>query len=327
MGELAEYRAGQFLTVRLPTMNSQTITRCWSLSSYNEGGSDYRITVRRASGGRGSTHLHDSVRAGHVLEIKSPAGEFTLDRSTVFRVTLISAGIGVTPLLSMLKAHANREDPSPLLWIHITRNGATHVLRAEAEEILRANPQFRSHIVYTAPSSADRRGIDYHDSGRLDPERYAGLLGATYQCRPFGREIELPAQAGAFYICGPEVFEQSVRAALINFGVDPEGIHSESFGRNGADDQPTVEQCQVRFKRSSKTVLWRKDMDISLLELAEQEGLNPPSSCRAGSCHTCETSIFAGEVSYQIKPVKLPSEGAALICCARPNSEALEIDL
>src|ERR1700716_3112932 len=126
------------------------------------------------------------AKVGDPLDVRSPAGAFALDRSTVFRVVLISAGIGVTPLLSMLKAHAAREDAPPLLWIHTTRHGGTHTLRAEADQIVRDNPQFRSHVVYTAPRPDDRAGIDYDSAGRLTPEKISRLLGANYSCRLSG---------------------------------------------------------------------------------------------------------------------------------------------
>ncbi|MGH8138547.1 MAG: MOSC domain-containing protein [Steroidobacteraceae bacterium] len=324
---LAQYRAGQFLAVRLQTSAGRMITRTWSLSDYDEKGTAYRLTIRRAPNGQGSSHLHDLAKVGDTLDVRSPAGAFALDRSTVFRVVLISAGIGVTPLFSMLKAHAAREDAPPLLWIHTTRHGATHTLRTEADKIVRGNPQFRSHVVYTAPRPDDRAGIDYDSAGRLTPEQISRLLGANYSCRPFGREIELPSQAGLFYICGPEEFERSVRGALVKLGVGPSAIHSEGFGRALIDQASAVSSSEVRFRRSGITATWQSDADMSLLELAEQRGLTPPSSCRAGTCLTCETALVAGRVIYNPQPMSELAADRVLICCARPASATLELDL
>jgi len=325
-GELAEFRAGQFLTVRLPAADGQSVTRAWSLSDYEEGGATYRLTVRRMQGGRGSSYLHDAVSVGDAVDARCPAGAFTLDRGTFFRVALISAGIGVTPLLAMLKAHARRPEPPPLLWIHSTRAGGTHVLRGEVAAVLEAHPQFKAHINYTAPEAEDVPGIHYHQAGRLTPERLVQLLGSSYLLRPFGREIELPAQAGLFYICGPGAFAAWVRSALIEFGVDPGAILTEHFGRP-AESQPAVARCEVRFNRSGKTVTWHGERDISLLELAEESGIEAASMCRAGSCHTCEAPLIAGAVRYALEPPAPPQPGRALICCARPASSVLELDL
>jgi ferredoxin-NADP reductase/MOSC domain-containing protein YiiM len=324
-GELAEFRAGQFLTVRLPVAAGRTVTRTWSLSDYEEGGSDYRLTVRHA-GGRGSTYLHEQVTEGDVLEARSPAGAFVLDRSTFFRVALISAGIGVTPMLAMLKAHARREQPPPLLWIHSTRGSHTHVLRAEADAILGTQPQFRSHIVYSEPRAEDIPGVHYDASGRLTPDGLIRLLGSSYFCRPFGRRIELPAQAGLFYVCGPPAFSDWVRKALIEFGADPAAILTEQFGRP-IGTRPAITRAQVRFNRSGKLATWESERDVSLLELAEESGVEAASSCRAGNCHTCETALISGSVSYALEPPLPPQDGRVLLCCARPASATVDLDL
>jgi ferredoxin-NADP reductase/MOSC domain-containing protein YiiM len=324
-GAIAEFRAGQFLTVRLPIGAGQSVIRTWSLSDYEEGGSGYRLTVRH-TGGRGSAYLHEGITAGDLVDARCPAGAFVLDRSTFFRVTLISAGIGVTPMLAMLKAHARRELPPPLLWIHSARSGHAHVLRTEADEILRAQPQFRSHIVYTSPRPDDIRGLHFDEAGRLTAERLIGLLGSSYLLRPFGRDIELPSQAGLFYVCGPPAFSDWVRSALIGFGVDPGAIRSEEFGRStGARASRT--RARVRFNRSGKVVTWESERDLSLLELAEESGINAASSCRAGNCHTCETAVIAGTVSYSLELPLPPQAGRALLCCARPASATVELDL
>jgi uncharacterized protein len=326
-GALAQYRAGQFLAVRLQTSAGRTITRTWSLSDYDENGTAYRLTILRAPQGQASSHLHDLTKVGDLLDVRSPGGVFTLDRSSVFRVVLISAGIGVTPLLSMLKAHAARENAPPLLWIHTTRHGGTHALRTEADEIVRDNPQFRSHVVYTAPRPHDRVGIDYDSAGRPTPEQISELLGANYICRPFGREVELPTQAGLFYICGPEGFERRVRGTLMELGVGPSAIHSEGFGRALSDRVSVVSCSEVRFRRAQIKASWDSNDGSSLLELAEQHGLTPASSCRTGTCLTCETALIAGRVSYSPQPTCEPAAGRVLICCARPASSVLELDL
>jgi uncharacterized protein len=324
---LAQYRAGQFLTVRLQTSAGRMVTRTWSLSDYDEEGTAYRLTIRRAANGQGSTHLHDLATVGDSLDVRSPAGAFALDRSTVFRVVLISAGIGVTPVLAMLKAHAARADAPPLLWIHTTRNGGTHTLRTEVERIVRNNPLFRSHVVYTAPRPEDRAGIDYDSAGRLTSAQILQLLGANYSCRPFGRQIELPSQAGLFYICGPQEFERSVRSTLTESGVAASAIYSEGFGRGLVDQVSAVISSEVRFRRAGITATWESDDGLSLLELAEQQGLMPPSSCRAGSCLTCEAALIRGELTYNPQPMCEPGQGRVLICCARPASAVVELDL
>ena len=325
---IAEYRAGQFLLVRFPTSDGRLISRPWSLSDYEEEGRTYRLTIRHVMGGRGSRHMHTSVRVGDEVEVRSPAGAFVLDRSTLFRVTLLSAGIGITPLVSMLKAHAARTDMAPLAWIHSTRNGSTYALRGDVDRVLQVNPLFQSLVLYTAPRPEDQLGIDYDQPGRLTPERLTSFLGNSYRCSPFGRDIELPAQIGLFYVCGPAAFERAVRAALLAWGVEPASIRSEHFTpASVADPAPPQSSCTVKFIRSKKEAVWTHDSDLSLLELAESNGLDPASSCRMGSCHTCDSALLAGAVTYDRAPEVPPSPGRVLICCARPNADVVELDL
>lgn len=327
---LAEYRAGQFLTVRLPHEGKQPLMRPWSVSDYLESGSSYRISVRRGEPGGVSERLHDDIRTGNYVEVRSPAGRFVLDRSELLRVVLISAGIGVTPLLSMLKAHIARSDPSPLLWIHVTRNGSTHAFKEETDALIKSHPNLRSHIIYTAPLPEDRLGLDYDEAGRPSLERYVELLGGrggNYKCNPFGREIDVPGQMGSFYICGPKAFEDAVRAALLDYGAKPSGIHSESFAEATFDGLDGPETCEVRFVRSGKTAIWRRDTDASLLGFAESAGLAPAFSCRAGTCHSCTSTLVSGEVNYSAEALDMKERDRILLCCTQPRSEVLELDL
>jgi ferredoxin len=182
--------------------------------------------------------------------------------------------------------------------------------------------------VYTAPNRDDRLRVDYDQAGRLTPDQLTALLGDTYRLNPFGRDIELPAQAGLFYICGPPGFEQAVRNALLVWGAEAASIHSEQFTPTGTSDiASTPSTCTVLFKRSGRLANWTQDDDLTLLELAEANGLDPPSSCRAGSCHTCETAVLAGRVTYGREPPVPPAPRRALICCARPCSDSVELDL
>jgi len=323
---LPEPVAGQFLTLCLRMPDGREVIRPWSISDYSDHARSYRVTVRRNPRGTGSRYLH-STKVGDVLQARSPAGGFVLDRGAVYRVVLISAGIGLTPLLSMLKAHAAREQPPPLMWIHTARNGATHALRAEVECVVRSRTQFRSYVAYSAPRDEDHRGVDYDHSGRIPAERYIEILAPPYACSPFGREIELPGYASMFYICGPAAFEESVRGALTQFGVTPASIFSESFGRARYEQSVDVRECIVHFTKSNRTVTWGGKSGDSLLELAERHGLTPPSNCRAGTCGTCGTAMTLGQISYSLKPTIEPAPGHVLICCAKPSSAHLELDL
>lgn len=324
-GPIADHHAGQFLPVQLPGEDGQPLYRSWSLSDYREGGSAYRITIKREPQGTASRLMHDELGVGDAVELQAPAGRFTLNRSGFLRTVLISAGIGITPLLAMLKAHAGRgPDAPPLLWIHSTRNAESHGFAAEVAAILAANPTFRAHVAYTDP---DASGVDFQQVGRIGAAELERLL-APYRCEPFGRAIDLPGTYGEFYLCGPAGFEADMRAALTGAGVDPVAIRSETFRRvPGVRGDAALAESHVVFARSGVSATWLGTSGQSLLELAEAHGIQAPFQCRSGFCHTCQTTIASGSVEHDPAAVLPAESGRVLLCCGTPRSEELVLDL
>jgi ferredoxin-NADP reductase/MOSC domain-containing protein YiiM len=319
-------RAGQFLTVQLPHPSGAGTVRTWSLSDHGED-APWRLTVRRQEG-PGSTFMHEAAAVGTTLLARPPAGRFALDRSGFLRVVLISAGSGVTPLLAMLKAHAARGDEvPPLVWVHAAQNGAGHVLKDEADAVLSTHG-FERHVFYTRPAPDDVQGRDYDHAGRPTPETLQDLLGGAYVLNPFGRDIELTGRDAEFYICGPAPFEAMVREALAGMGVPAALIRSETFATGlRAGGEATVTRAQVEFRASGVTASWSAEDDLTLLDLAEAHGLTPAFSCRAGACQTCQAPLAGGEIAYDPLPLCDAAAGQVLICCARPASDTVVLDL
>ena len=324
---IAPYRAGQFITVRLST-SVGVLVRNWSLSDYQPEGQHYRLTVKRLPGGAGSDAIH-RLAVGDRVELRPPSGQFVLDRSLSRRVVLISAGIGVTPLLSMLKAHAARgADAPPLVWVHITKSSATAIFRQEVDAILASHPTFRRELYFSAPEPHDRQGFDYDVAGRLSEGHIKALVAGEYQCVLTGRQVTLPGRTALFYICGPAAFETMVRDSLVAAGVDPLTIYSESFRPDcQRSTAPSVGQATVLFSRSNMKATWNAEDDFSLLELAEAAGLSPDYGCRMGMCGTCSVPLKNGEVVYAPTPQISPTDGQILLCCTRPRTAQLVIEL
>ncbi|MBO0851206.1 MAG: MOSC domain-containing protein, partial [Pseudonocardia sp.] len=209
-------RAGQYLTLRIPGAGRPTPVRTYSLSSA-PGTGGYRISVKHEPHGTASGYLTGSVRPGAVLEAAAPRGDFVLGDGTG-PVLLISAGIGVTPVLSMLYELAARRDDREVWWIHGARGPREHALAGEAHDLLAALPHAHEHVFWsraTAPAP-HRSGHEYGATpGRLTKERLATL--------------GIPAGADA-YLCGPASFMTDMRDALTAVGVDPAHIHTELFG-------------------------------------------------------------------------------------------------
>jgi ferredoxin-NADP reductase/MOSC domain-containing protein YiiM/ferredoxin len=310
-------RAGQYLTLRVAGAAQPAPVRSYSLSSAPDAGT-YRISVKREPHGIASGYLNQDVRAGALLEVAAPRGEFVLDE-LAGPVLLISAGIGVTPVLSMLYRLAAAGSEREVWWLYGARGPDEHPFAAEAHALLASLPHAREHIFYSAATPQQRHRA-HAARGRITREGLAAL--------------RIPASASA-YICGPASFMTGMRDALTALGVDPERIHSELFGALDAinpgltaQHRPPPHQPpgppgagpQVTFARGGITArfgdAWR-----SVLELAEACDVPTRWSCRTGVCHTCVTPLLSGDISYAPDPLELPADGQILICCARPGTD------
>ncbi|MGW1559989.1 MOSC domain-containing protein [Streptomyces sp. NPDC002144] len=319
-------RPGQFLTVRLrPDPERPPVIRSYSLSG-RPGAPTYRISVKQEPHGLASTHLHGHARVGDVLDVAAPRGTFVLaDGPTP--VVLVSAGVGATPVLSMLHALAEAGPSRPVWWLHGARNGHDHAFAREVRDLLDRMPSARACIAYSRPGEDDRPGVDYTVAGRLSADLVRGL--------------DLPADADA-YVCGPAGFMRDVSDALTEAGIAPARVHTEPFGTLAAIRPGLLPASAltphvparppgdgtgptVSFARSGITVPWDPGYG-TLLDLAEACDVPTRWSCRTGVCHTCETALLQGRVAYTPDPLDEPAEGNALICCSRPSGD-LVLDL
>ena len=315
---------GQYLVLRfLADKNSPPVVRSYSISGASDSGT-YRVGVKRGTG-PGSQHLVDATQVGDKFEISAPRGEFVL-RPGARPVVLLSAGIGVTPVLSMLHAIASgsTETPREVWWIHAARSAKEHVFAQEARQLLAAISGSRSTIAYSQPDPSDRLGTDFDIQGHLDLAKLEKLA------------IFVEAD---FYMCGPSAFLRDMNRDLISLGVPQDAIHQELFGP--ADSiQPGVTKGEVKpvhtpvplgkgpiisFTRSGLVVPWDTRFK-SILELAEACDIPVRWSCRTGVCHTCECGILGGQLRYTPEPLDRPAQGNALICCSTPESP-IELDL
>jgi len=317
---LPAYLPGQFLTLRVPGAGDPVPVRSYSLSGDPSGGS-YRISVKVESPGLVSAYLRTHLRVGDPVEVAAPRGEFVLADGPG-AVLLVSAGIGVTPLMAMLHRLADEGSTREVWWIHTTHDAHTHALAAEAAELLGGLAAAHSLVYYTAPDGEPGPGI-----------RVGRLTSAVIA------DLGLPTDATA-YVCGPESFMGDVTAALADAGLDRARIHTERFGSLSAVN-PGVVRTQgppphqppgppatgpaVTFARTGLTTAW-SDRYGSILELAEACDVPTQWSCRTGVCHTCVTAVLSGQASYDVEPLADPGRDEVLICSARPDTD-LVVDL
>jgi ferredoxin-NADP reductase/ferredoxin len=316
---------GQFLAFKIGAQGgSAPLLRSYSLSGPQDAGT-YRISVKRA-GGAGSRYFHDHVQAGDLLHVSAPRGSFTVARS-VNPVVLLSAGIGATPVLSMLHSFATGDASSmrEVWWCYGARNGREHPFAAEVRDLLKGLSQSHSIIAYSKPEEEDRPEKEYDMAGHLNI--------STLQ------QLQVPKTAD-FYLCGPPAFLAEFKAALKAWGVADSTVHFETFGAESSitpgiatvlsrTPHPPADRIgtgpNVLFTRSGLTVPWDSRFG-SLLEFAETCDVPVRWSCRVGVCHTCESGLIGGNVGYAPEPIEHPLPGNILICCSAPRSD-IELDL
>lgn len=314
---------GQFVVLRLQVdPGKPPVIRSYSLSGL-PGADHFRISVKKESNGLGSSFLCDQVREGDVLDVSAPRGSFTL-RPGDNPVVLLSAGVGATPVLSMLQALAAESSARQVWWIYGARNRASHPFAEESQFLLEKLAQGRAFIVYSKPSSNEQQGRDFDAVGHID----VALL----------EKIGVPRD-GDFYLCGPSSFLENMRKRLPNWGVPAAHVHMEVFGTQEPitpgmkqeDHHPHPPPGQpgsgpmVSFVRSGIAASWDPAFK-SLLEFAEACDVPVRWSCRTGVCHTCMTGLVGGSVHYQPEPLEPPAPGNVLVCCSQP-AENVILDL
>jgi ferredoxin-NADP reductase/MOSC domain-containing protein YiiM/ferredoxin len=314
---LPAFRAGQYLTLKVDGAGDPAPIRNYSLSSPADAGT-YRISVKREPQGLASRYLDQDVKPGTVFDVAAPRGNFILDDGTG-PVLLVSAGIGVTPVLSILHQLAAGDSQRDIWWLHGARGPREHPFAAEAHTLLAGLPHTHELIYYSAATAAEQSRA-HASPGRLSRETLAGL--------------GLPPAASA-YICGPASFTDDMRDALTGIGLDQAAIHTELFGALSAINPGVVGAVakrphqpsgapgtgpRVTFSRSGLTVPFGRTWS-NVLDLADACDVPTRWSCRTGVCHTCVTPLLTGEISYDPDPLEPPAGGQILICCARPTSD------
>ena len=310
-------RAGQYLTLRISGAGQPAPVRSYSLSSAAAGGT-YRISVKQEPHGVASGYLNRDLQPGAVLDVAAPRGDFVLDEGTG-PILLISAGIGVTPVLSMLNQLAADHSERVIWWLYGARGPSEHPFAAEANALLATLPHTRERVFYSAATAAERRSA-HAARGRLTKQALA--------------ELAIPPGASA-YVCGPASFMADMRDALTAIGLGQGAIHTELFGAlppvtPGISRQASSPPHQppgppgrgplVTFARSGITTPFGADWH-SVLDLADACDVPTRWSCRTGVCHTCVTPLLSGDITYAPDPLELPADGQVLICCARPATD------
>ncbi|MBP3142933.1 NO-inducible flavohemoprotein [Aliivibrio fischeri] len=210
---VSRFKPGQYLGIYLtPEEFENQEIRQYSLSSAPQE-KTYRISVKREDGGKASNYLHDQLNIGDKVNLTAPAGDFFLDVEASTPVTLISAGVGLTPTLSMLETLT--EHNANVNWLHATENGTQHAFREHVNTLAEAHSHISTYTWYNQPQEADKLNQHFDFSGFMNLSEIKN---------------EIITDNGHYYFCGPVGFMQHVAKQLVELGVSEDRIHYECFG-------------------------------------------------------------------------------------------------
>jgi ferredoxin-NADP reductase len=311
---LISHLAGQHIPVRIqPTSGEAPMIRTYTLS-VSPSENKYRISVKRE--GIVSRYLHQ-LNVDDKIEVRSPAGGFTIDATQDRPAVLLAAGIGITPMRAMLRylvdENARTRHVRQAWLFQSARRKGELAFSEEIAGIIEASKGYAKYIsVLSDPDAVAGKDADH--VGRID----LALLKRV-----------LPFDDYDFYLCGPPPFMQETYDGLRRLKIADERIHAEAFGpsslRRSTErptsrpiDVPAIEPTRVIFSESGKEARWQPGTG-TLLELAEDRGLSPSFGCRSGSCGTCSIKILKGTVAYLSEPSFPVPIGEALICCSIPG--------
>lgn len=305
--------------------------------------------------GIGSCWLHDHVEIGAEVEIAAPRGAFILDESSDRPVVLLAGGVGLTPLLSMLHRLAGTRRKA--WFVQACENGTVHAMGEELRNLAAGSDgRIQTYTVYRAPTDADILAGRHQSAGVVDKAMLQSLLPLDdydfYMCGPtpfmvamyrllcelgvpkpriayefFGKATSLEALAERPAPSPTAASRAPTAIAGLAFLTDPDAraVPDRMPKATAATPEPVtlhdgdtaLLDGDVVLTKSGVTLQWKDDAK-SLLELAEDAGLSPDFSCRAGICNTCRCKILEGEVTYFEEPLDPPPPGEVLICCSRP---------
>lgn len=306
---LAPFKAGQFITLRVPRLDGSPLVRSYTLSGDSRK-TGYRISIK--ADGEGSRYLHSALQVGTELAVSMPTGSFTAVGKAADRThwVLLGGGIGITPLLS-LASELTGAGHGPVTLIQSVRDVAEAPFGEELRDLERRGLRLRRHV--TGSATAPKEWI----ASRVS---LAQVINEPLLSEQEPSEVHL-------YLCGPAAFVERYHQEALELGLSSRQIHTEAFGPSALAPSftaPVAEQpVEISFVDSSVVAHWQPGE--SLLETAEKAGLQPAYGCRSGSCGECACTLELGSVTYP-EGIAAPA-GKVLLCSARPAASSGRIEL
>ncbi|MCF8605341.1 ferredoxin--NADP reductase [Gordonia sp. HY442] len=312
--KFSDYLPGQFLTLRIPSEQTGSVARCYSLSSAAKHDDLPKVTVKRTPEGYGSNWICDNLAAGVQIEALPPSGVFTPSNIHA-PLLLIAAGSGVTPVMSILKT-ALADGTGPVTFFYANRSEHDVIFGAELRELQDRHPG-RLTVVHWLESV----------QGLPSEKKLATLFGPM-------------SQTHTAYICGPCPFMDAVHAGLAKAKFDHHNVHTEIYnslsgdpfedvdlGEVSEDEAAAAAHVEVELDGETHEMSWPRSR--TLIDIMLAAGLDAPYSCQEGECGSCACTLTEGTVDMEVTGALDPEDiedGYILGCQARPTSDKLRIE-
>jgi ferredoxin-NADP reductase/DMSO/TMAO reductase YedYZ heme-binding membrane subunit len=312
------FQAGQFLNLTAD-IDGRKVGRSYTIASPPTRDGYIELSIKREENGHVSRFLHDMLMTGHSVGISAPAGRFTFDSKSSDAVLLIAGGVGITPVMSILRDLTDRCWPGKIDLLFSVRSPADIIFKDELFYLAERHPNLRVHVTVTRDTAADWTGL----RGRIT----ADLLR---------QHVPDVAQRPAF-ICGPNAMAAAARDELLAVGVPAERINVESFTPAGAvakdnaarpaDKMADGAAVTVTFKQSGRSAPLRANQTV--LEAAEAAGVSIDYQCRSGICGTCRCRLLSGRVTMPMRDALSDADEADgyILTCQAHADEDVTLDV
>ncbi len=315
------HQPGQYLVLSL-VIDGKKVNRTYTIASSPTQPAWCEITVKREDLGQVSGHLHANLREGDLIQVSAPAGRFTFDGTSAASVVLIAGGVGITPLMSILRYLTDQRWSGEIHFLFTAKTPADIIFRQELEDLQKRFSNLRFHLTLT----------------RADKHIWSGRHGRI--SRELLREIIPDLASHPVYICGPASMMEPTKQLLRGLGVPAHAIQSEAFTAakraevaSTADLNPMAAPAatdpsipQLTFAKSLISVPLVAGKP--LLEIAEAAGVNLDFECRSGICGRCKTKLLAGSVTMDTQDALNAEDKAnnVILLCQAKAAENVTIE-
>lgn len=328
-----DFLPGQFLQVEVEPNPGKAVRRSYTIASSPTQRAYVELTVKREEQGAVSRHLHDAVKVGDLIKSTGPFGAFTFTGTDAESIVLIAGGVGITPMMSVLRYLTDTAWPGEIFFIYGARSTDEFVFREELERLER---RFANLRVFAAMQ-------------RSPGTTWLGPQG------PITKEMLLEAVPDIgkrrIHLCGPPGMMTAMGQQLATLGVPDAQIHTEAFGPasmpsdpdaleikpaptpgeapSKSTDNATADVAATTVTFSVSGVSAALPADQTVLEAAEGAGVEIPYACRVGECGVCVTKLLSGEVSMEVEKGLAASDKASgyiLACQAKSKGDPLVVE-